>query len=168
MPSIDIEMIFLIGIVVLSFILPFTLWLLNVAAKSKLAKINDIHEFKKHIKIRAAIKWNKSEANYPNTEIVNDLVQMKEKYLKKQPPFVFTLVIIFFGMYLVLAQNIFDFYARVKTGQAMIHKDILVESLTLISLSIWISGVLFYKLSVSRLDMFINKIKGFENSGNAK
>jgi hypothetical protein len=161
-------MIFLIGIVCLSFISPAILWLLNIAVKSKLKKISNIQEFKKHIKIRAALKWFKAETNYPIAEIINDLVQMKEKYIRRQPSFSFTLVIVLFGVYLVLAQNIVDFYIRIKTGQVMMHKDILMESLTLIALSIWISGVLFYKLSVSRLNIFIDKVKEFENCGNAK
>ncbi len=171
MEDIDIIIYLAIAGIILPYFLPLIFLIVIIVEKSKLSKIADIQEFKEKIKmlvknrkLSAIKKWFKPGDAFTTIEIINRLVQEKEKLNKGIRRFSIALFVLFFGVYVSLVENIGNYYIKVKIGYEIPLTFPKVETLTLIALSAWIAGVFCLKLFLYRINMYLKKIKELEDN----
>ncbi len=158
MAVIDIEALLISIIVFLSYLLPSSLWLLQLYDKSQLAKINGVLEFKKRI-------WFfKEEKPLTLSEIKSQLEQKEQKAKKRlRVLFMVVLPVICFDMNVILIKHAANYYIKSKFNYDMPPTSMFVYTLTLILLSLWACGVLLNKLFINRVNVFLKKSFEFEN-----
>lgn len=162
---------------VLVFLFPFGLWLHNILDKAKLLRINSFEEFKEKMKLRMLpdkklfkpASWFRPTA-LTLEEIMKEFMKMEEKLKKsKIIRFLFIVmpIIIYFAFYVSLSDNIGHYYIKLKTGyeisQEEYFKEILRDVIFLVLLSLWIAFVLFHKLAIHRINIFLKKFEEFKD-----
>lgn len=169
---------FAITLSVLIFFFPLLLWLHNIYDRLTILRVDSFEKFKEKMKWRI---WPAKKMFKPTTwfkpviytieDFENSFIEMEEK-LKKGHLFNITIKIglafILFSFYVTLAKDIEYYYIKLKTGYKMSREYPLREVLSLVLLSLWIALVLFRRLALYRLNMFLKKFREFKNSEQLK
>ncbi len=161
-----------IAISVLILFFPLLLWIHNIYDRLTILKVNSFEKFKEKMKWRILpdkklfdpSTWFKP-VTYTIQDLEKEFVKM-EKKLNKKIFDIFNKVgisFIIFGAYVLLAKNIGYYYIKLKIGYEVPRKFALGEVFYLMFLSIWVALVLFRKLAIYRINMFIKKLKEFKN-----
>jgi uncharacterized membrane protein (DUF106 family) len=163
MENIEIHLYFIYSIVILSFLLPFILLILNTIDRSRLSKIDSFQEFKGKMKIMIIRKLSKSKETFTIEEITEEAMR-GERMVKKAKRLLFiTLPVLIFIFYILLLENILRYYTELKSGYRSPLRFPLADIVDLIALSLWISAFLFTKLAEARVNMFHKKLKELQN-----
>ncbi len=163
---------------ILSFLLPLILWVHNIMDKLKLSRIDSFEKFREKMKWRILqgkklfkpATWFKP-ATFTIEEIIKEFMKMEEKLQRKLFNIIInkiTLPFIIFGIYVLLAKNIGYYYIKLKTGYEISREFEVGEVFYLVLVSLWIAFVLFRKLAIYRINMFLKKFKEFQDKGKQK
>lgn len=156
MKLMDVEIMLIAIIVVVSYFLPFLLWLFHLHDKSKLSKMGSEKEYKDII-------WFNRQKLLSLNEIRDEL-HKKEMKANKLLRLLFTIVlpVICFLVNIILIKHIGSYYVKKKFDFDLPATSIINYVMTLVLLCIWTTGVLMNKLLIQRINDLLKKADELE------